>query len=100
VTTGLSIREEIFQQNLDPLLPREEKITKEAIRVIPSTEEALHPASRINYGKPYAVEHNVKLFEIGLVAPEHMHILLHYFVLTNGTPVGKLGEIQAAELDQ
>lgn len=56
-----------------------EEITKEPIRVLSRNGEALIPSSRINYGKPYAVEHNVKVLEIGKIIPEHMHLLEAYF---------------------
>jgi hypothetical protein len=56
-----------------------EGITKQPIRVEPKGNEWLHRESRVNFGKPYAVEHNVKVMEIGMVAPEHMHLLESYF---------------------
>lgn len=62
-----------------PALLAEEAITKEPIRVEPKNGETLDPESRINFGKPYAVEHNVKIMEIGMVGEEHMHLLETYF---------------------
>jgi hypothetical protein len=56
-----------------------EGITKQPIRVEPKGNEYLLKESRINFGKPYAVEHNVKVMEIGMVAQEHMHLLKSYF---------------------
>lgn len=56
-----------------------EGITKQPIRVEPKDNEYLRSESRINFGKPYAVEHNVKVKEIGMVAPEHLHLLRAYF---------------------
>ncbi|KAF2727514.1 hypothetical protein EJ04DRAFT_451204 [Polyplosphaeria fusca] len=62
-----------------PELLENEGISKSPIRVDSAAGELLEPESRINYGKPYAVEHNVKVLEIGQVAPEHIHLLQIYF---------------------
>jgi hypothetical protein len=62
----------------------EEAMNKQALRVQPSYRESLDAASRINFGKPYAVEHNVKLAEIGLVCPDHEHLLVTYFMEAMG----------------
>jgi len=56
-----------------------ENLTKQAIRVESKYGERLEAASRVNFGKPYAVEHNVKVLEIGQVAQEHIHLLVTYF---------------------
>ena len=57
-----------------------EGITKLALRVEPDgSEEKLDPISRINFGKTYTVEHNVKVLSIGLVAEEHLDLLVHYW---------------------
>jgi hypothetical protein len=62
-----------------PALLTGEEITKEPIRVESKNGETLDSESRVNFGKPYAVEHNVKIMEIGMVVPEHMHLLEAYF---------------------
>lgn len=62
-----------------PNLLAGENITKQALRVISKNGEMLDDASRVNYAKPYAVEHNVKVLEIGEVAEEHIHLLQGYF---------------------
>lgn len=67
-----------------PLFAGEEEIVKQAIRVHPYRTESLNTASRINFGKPYAVEHNVKLAEIGMVAEDHHHLLVTYFLEAMG----------------
>ncbi|KAF2267709.1 hypothetical protein CC78DRAFT_46169 [Lojkania enalia] len=46
--------------------------------------EQLEPESRINFGKPYAVEHNCKVMDIGVVADEHMYLLVNYFYQSMG----------------
>lgn len=56
-----------------------EALTKYSIRVQPTLGETLHPDSRVNYGKTYAVEHNVKVLDIGMVVEQHRHLLTAYF---------------------
>ncbi|KAF2469454.1 uncharacterized protein BDR25DRAFT_49675 [Lindgomyces ingoldianus] len=62
-----------------PALLAGEYITKLPLRVIPYKNESLDKESRVNFGKPYAVEHNVKVVEIGMIAEEHIHLLVNYF---------------------
>lgn len=61
------------------LFEGEEAMNKHPIRVDAVYKEGLDVASRINFGKPYAVEHNVKLAEIGMICNEHQHLLVAYF---------------------
>ncbi|KAH8727752.1 hypothetical protein GQ44DRAFT_724818 [Phaeosphaeriaceae sp. PMI808] len=56
-----------------------ENLTKYSIRVQPTANETLEVASRINYGKAYAVEHNVKVLDIGMVVNEHRYLIESYF---------------------
>lgn len=58
----------------------EEEMITTPLRIRAKGNEYLTPASRINFGKPYAVEHNVKVVEIGMVADEHLHLLDMYFI--------------------
>ncbi|KAF2106876.1 hypothetical protein BDV96DRAFT_606914 [Lophiotrema nucula] len=58
-------------------------LTKQPIRVQPSSgyqpTPQLDPASRVNYGKSYAVEHNVKVRDIGMVVERQLHLIISYF---------------------
>lgn len=46
------------------------------IQVLPnSARDVLHLMSRINYGKTYTVEHNVKVFDFGSVAEDDIRTL-------------------------
>lgn len=56
-----------------------EALTKYSIRVERTGPEKLLAASRVNYGKAYAVEHNVKLLDIGMVTENHRYLLAAYF---------------------
>lgn len=66
-------------------LPGEEGMTKLPLRMIPdrvpgnAQQEDLHPASRINFGKVYTVEHNVRIFGIGWIDPTHIHLVKSYY---------------------
>lgn len=62
-----------------PLLLPGEQLTKYSVRVQPTADETLEAASRINYGKAYAVEHNVKVLDIGMVVEGHRYLIEAYF---------------------
>jgi len=62
-----------------PPLLENEGITKQALRVVSDGNETLDVCSRINFGKTYTVEHNVKVLSIGTIAPEHVHLLENYW---------------------
>jgi hypothetical protein len=62
-----------------PRLMPGEQLTKFSIQVDPTADEVLEPASRVNYGKAYAVEHNVKVLDIGLVVPNHRYLIERYY---------------------
>ena len=57
------------------LLPEDNGITKGALRVELDGGDLLDVTSRINYGKTYTVEHDVKVLSVGKVAPEHLALL-------------------------
>jgi hypothetical protein len=64
-----------------------EKIIKNPIAVRPAREDQkLHPMSRINFGKIYTIEHNVKVMNVGKVADESLYNLWHYFINTHRWP--------------
>jgi hypothetical protein len=55
-----------------PIMKANEKITKRAIRMVPlSPQHKLDNTSRINYAKLYTIEHNVKVYFIGSIAPKY-----------------------------
>ncbi|XTI92264.1 hypothetical protein V2W45_1246495 [Cenococcum geophilum] len=66
-----------------PSLLEGEGITKQALRVVTDGNETLDVRSRINFGKTYTVEHNVKVLSIGTIAPEHCHLLEKYWKLAH-----------------
>ena len=66
-------------------LPGEKKLNKDPIEVIPvDSTQALDPLSRINYAKPYPIEHNVKVREVGKVAQRQVRKLLAYYQTESG----------------
>jgi hypothetical protein len=60
------------------LLPGE-NLTKYSIQVQTTEGELLEPESRVNYGKAYAVEHTVKVLDIGMVLEGHRYLIQQYF---------------------
>ncbi|KAF1848721.1 uncharacterized protein K460DRAFT_276589 [Cucurbitaria berberidis CBS 394.84] len=56
-----------------------ENLTKYSIRVESTAGETLDVESRVNYGKAYAVEHNVKVLDIGMVMEGHRYLISTYF---------------------
>lgn len=62
-----------------PRLPSETHLHKEPIKVDPvDSSEKLDTLSRLNLGKPYPVEHNVKVCEVGEIKGRHKRTLLQY----------------------
>ena len=59
---------------------REPKFTKAPIGIeIIGAGESLSPVSRLYYGKPQSIEHNIKVKHVGFVIPEHVpRLLLDY----------------------
>ena len=58
----------------------QEKITLDAFPIIvEEPSEALGPVSRLDFGKVYTVEHNVKVLRIGRIAPDHINRLQQCF---------------------
>ena len=65
--------------------PEERKLNKDSIRVIPANDsEILDPASRVWYAKPYPIEHNVKVSEVGMVTKNDIRKLLGYYQMESG----------------
>lgn len=63
-------------------MPRsgEQGMQQMAIRIDPdSSDEHLEPSSRLNYGKVYTVEHNIKVRNIGMVNRDSERALAHQF---------------------
>ncbi|KAF2087089.1 hypothetical protein K490DRAFT_57161 [Saccharata proteae CBS 121410] len=52
------------------------------ISVVPTdeVERRMDPMSRVNYGKPYTVEHNVKVFDFGQVHDDSISIMRRNFL--------------------
>lgn len=75
-----------------PVLRHEIGILPNAIRIdLYDPVDKLPPSSRLNYGKIYTVEHNVKVKPLGTVNNKSMHLLIQQFTevffRTNATPV-------------
>jgi len=68
----------IYTGDKTPQLSRTENLNIRPIHVLPKEAEGLAPESRIDYGKSYAVEHNVKVADIGTVDEAHLDRLQRY----------------------
>jgi hypothetical protein len=67
-------------------LPLEENFSKKPICVVPTDPtEALSADSRINFGKPTPVEHNLRIKHIGDIHTDDMHRLIRYYEWENNT---------------
>jgi hypothetical protein len=80
-------------------LKDERKLSKNPIQVISKApRDKLHPGSRINYGKIYTVEHNVKVLFIGKLAKESERTLMTDFDATwsKGTSLSQPLPIQSS----
>ena len=63
-----------------PLLGGEQSLQKEPILVIPTDpRESLDVASRINFGKVYTVEHNLKVKDVGQISPTSLPKVIGYY---------------------
>ena len=66
-------------------LPEEKKLNKDPIQVIPVDDsQELSDLSRINYAKPYPIEHNVKVCEVGMVAQRDRRKIIGYYKTESG----------------
>ncbi|TVY18997.1 hypothetical protein LARI1_G004116 [Lachnellula arida] len=55
--------------------------------IIEDPQERLSPMSRLNFGRVYTVEHNIKVMKVGRITQEFLPRLKSYFVETiNGDP--------------
>ena len=63
-----------------PLLLGEEELEKEPLRIIPTDSSyELDVASRVNFGKVYTVEHNLKVKDVGLISEQSLPKLLYHY---------------------
>lgn len=59
--------------------PNEPKMVKEPLEVQPSSpDQKLDPMSRLNFGKVYTVEHNVKVLPVGKISESSLSKFLAY----------------------
>lgn len=64
----------------EPFVSREEpKMTKQPLAVEPATsDETLHPMSRLHFGKVHTIEHNIKVYAVGLITDTSKVRLIAY----------------------
>lgn len=60
-------------------LPGEDRLMEALHIQVEDKTETIHPTARINFGKIYTIEHNVKVKSVGRIVPEDLHRLRHYW---------------------
>lgn len=84
----------VYLRGTKPMyLPGEEKrgMYKKPIEIVPTDpDEELSPASRVNFGKVYPIELNVKVHDVGMISDNDMRKLLSYYRMEN--EIGTLQE--------
>lgn len=66
-------------------LEGEKNLNKDPIQIVATdASQYLDPLSRIHYAKPYPVEHNVKVREVGMVSQRDRRKVLGYYQLESG----------------
>ena len=64
-----------------PSVGPEENMSKEPFPIkVEDPRETIHPKSRLNFGRVYTVEHNIKVLKVGRIPDEHLARLDRYFV--------------------
>ncbi|KAE8354909.1 hypothetical protein BDV28DRAFT_155790 [Aspergillus coremiiformis] len=59
--------------------PNEPRMTKDPLEVIPASyDQKLDPMSRLNFGKIYTVEHNVKVLPVGMISEDSIARFQNY----------------------
>lgn len=81
----------VYAVGSDPPTQDREALTKDPFPIIiEDTQETLSPMSRLNFGRVYTVEHNIKVLKFGRIPKEHIPALNRYFVesMTGAVVVG------------
>lgn len=66
-------------------LAEERNLHKDPIQIMPAdASQSLDPLSRIHYAKPYPVEHNVKVQEVGMVSQRDRRKVMAYYHTESG----------------
>lgn len=70
----------IYMGNSQPTMKKSEpKMTKDPVEVEPAgPDQKLDPMSRLNFGKVYTVEHNVKVLPVGRITDGSMAQFITY----------------------
>ena len=80
---GIDPREHtiVYSGNRAPdKLVGETRLHKDPLRVVPvDNSQKLDDLSRIDFGKTYPIQHNVKVKHVGSVAPQDFHKLIQYW---------------------
>jgi hypothetical protein len=79
----------IYTTEKPELLEGEKELIKKPLRMLPDTpRERLDRASRIDFGSPVTVQHNLKIKYHGKIYKKHMHRLKDYYNFENHVDEG------------
>lgn len=73
----------VYPMGDEPKTKPEEVLDKNSFPIIvENTAETIDPMSRLNFGRVYTIEHNVKVLKVGRIPDEYLALLDDYFVQT------------------
>jgi hypothetical protein len=71
----------VYPSGGKPATQNDETLMKDSFPIIiENPQERLNPISRLNFGRVYTVEHNVKVLKVGRIPDESLPMLDRYFV--------------------
>jgi hypothetical protein len=75
----------VFAEGSQPVLDPMEGIVRTSLPIIVENEnETIDPMSRLNFGRVYTVEHNIKVAKVGRIGQDHIKLLDDYFLESIG----------------
>jgi len=75
----------VFAEGSRPVLDPMEGIVRTSFPIIVENEnETIDPMSRLNFGRVYTVEHNIKVAKVGRIGQDHIKLLDDYFLESIG----------------
>jgi hypothetical protein len=71
----------VYPSGGKPIIQNDEQLVKDSFPIIiEDPQERLNPTSRLNFGRVYTVEHNIKVLKVGRIPSEFLPVLDKYFV--------------------
>ena len=71
----------VYDSSEAPIYSQEEKLTKEPFPIVVERPgENIDCMSRLHFGRPYTVEHNLRVLNVGRIPDEYIHLFKQYFL--------------------